>query len=315
MNPLVSVCVQTYNHQDYIAQCLDSILAQQTNFEFELIVGEDQSSDSTRSICQQYQTKYPEKIRLFLRSREDVIYLHGKATGRYNVLQNLKEAKGEYIALLEGDDYWTDPLKLQKQIDFMRANPDCSLSCHGQIKLQGREFIEDERTSKLENNTFYSANDLFAFRIQPQARTMMFRNLFTEDDLNGRFFKTAIYGDFAMCFLLSKYGKIGFLKEVMAVYRIHEQGYAARSLASDMDYCNSRFRLVAMWCAAARFLEPEGLSFTRGILRLYEQVIKRIGRKKALYKVLWHWNKMPVGLLLKIKISYRLKRRIIFNSK
>src|SRR5690606_32143685 len=96
----------------------------QTTFPFEIILGEDESSDGTREICIQYAAKHPDKIKLFLRSRKDVIYINGNPTGRYNFIENLKACTGKYIALCEGDDYWTDPLKLQKQVDFLEGNPE-----------------------------------------------------------------------------------------------------------------------------------------------------------------------------------------------
>ena len=117
--PLVSICVQTYQHAPYIAECLEGLLKQKTTFPYEIILGEDESNDGTRDICKAYAKKYPEIIRLFLRRREDVIYINGNATGRYNFIQNLRTARGKYIALCEGDDYWTDPLKLQKQVIFL----------------------------------------------------------------------------------------------------------------------------------------------------------------------------------------------------
>ena len=120
--PLVSVCVQTYQHADFIKQCLDSILMQQTNFDFEILLGEDESTDGTKEICIEYAEKHPDKIRLFLHKRENVIHIGGHPTGRFNMLYNLNEARGKYIALCEGDDYWTDPLKLQKQVDFLEKN-------------------------------------------------------------------------------------------------------------------------------------------------------------------------------------------------
>jgi glycosyltransferase involved in cell wall biosynthesis len=126
---MVSVCIQTYNHEKYIAQCLENVLNQKANFLWEIILGEDESSDSTREICIDYSRRFPDKIKLFLHSRSNVIYVNGNATGRNNLIQNLTNAKGKYIALCEGDDYWTDQYKLQKQVDFLEANPDC-VSCH-----------------------------------------------------------------------------------------------------------------------------------------------------------------------------------------
>ena len=288
---------------------------QETSANFEIILGEDCSNDNTRKICEYYAQKYPEKIKLFLRSREDVIYINGRATGRYNMIENLKAAQGDYIAIVEGDDYWTDPQKLQKQLDFLERNQDCSMCCHAQVKELKGERIADPRTDDLVHGEIYNAADLFEHKLQPQLRTLFFRNCLSLEEIQGDFFRNSIYGDFALCFMLAKYGKIGYMDEVMAVYRIHEQGYAARSLKTNMDYANSRLGLVKIWCEAAKFSKTDNAAFEKGILKLYGQVIDRIGRKKALIKVLWHWNKMPVNFILKLKISYRLKRRIIFNVK
>jgi len=114
--PIISVCVQTYNHSNYIRHCLNSILEQQTNFDFEILLGEDASTDGTREICIEYAEQYPDKIRLFLHHRENNIKIGDQPTGRFNFLYNLFSAKGKYIALCEGDDYWTDPFKLQKKV-------------------------------------------------------------------------------------------------------------------------------------------------------------------------------------------------------
>jgi glycosyltransferase involved in cell wall biosynthesis len=95
---------------------------QKTDFPYEIILGEDGSTDGTREICQEYANKYPEKVRLFLRSRENVIYVDGHPTGRYNLIQNIKAAKGKYLANCAGDDYWTDIHKLKKQVDVLESN-------------------------------------------------------------------------------------------------------------------------------------------------------------------------------------------------
>jgi cellulose synthase/poly-beta-1,6-N-acetylglucosamine synthase-like glycosyltransferase len=116
--PLVSVCVMTYNQADYIEDCLEGILMQKTDFPVEILLGEDGSSDGTRKICIDYANKYPDKIRLFLHHRENNIKINGKQTGRFNFLYNFYAAKGKYIALCDGDDYWTDHLKLQKASGF-----------------------------------------------------------------------------------------------------------------------------------------------------------------------------------------------------
>lgn len=126
----VSVCVPTYRHARTIEKCLDSILEQETDFAYEILIGEDGSTDGTRELCAEYARKYPEKIRLFLHGRDNNIKINGHASGRFNLLYLLSKANGEYIAICEGDDWWTDKNKLQTQVRAMSGFPGCNVSCH-----------------------------------------------------------------------------------------------------------------------------------------------------------------------------------------
>ena len=119
-NILVSVCMITYNHEKYIAQAIDSVIMQKTNFDYEIVIGEDCSTDRTREIVLEYKTKHPDKIKLLLQEKNVGMM--------QNFIDTLKACSGKYIALLEGDDYWTDPNKLQKQVDFLEVNTEYALS-------------------------------------------------------------------------------------------------------------------------------------------------------------------------------------------
>jgi len=114
----------TYNHETYIREAIDSVLMQQVNFPYEIVIGEDHSTDATRTIVRDYQRRHPDKIRLRL-SREN-LYSRKLDPGTATHCA----CRGKYIALLEGDDYWTDPLKLQKQVDFMEAHTTCTYCGH-----------------------------------------------------------------------------------------------------------------------------------------------------------------------------------------
>src|SRR5215831_15832736 len=118
---ILSVCVITYNHEEYIAEALEGVLKQVTDFPFEVVIGEDKSADRTREICESYAAKYPQ-IRI-LPPEENMGMMK-------NFWRTWKACQGKYIAYLEGDDYWTDPLKLQKQVDFLEANPGYSTCFH-----------------------------------------------------------------------------------------------------------------------------------------------------------------------------------------
>lgn len=124
-HPVVSVLMITYNHEPYIRQAIEGAMMQNTDFEFELVIGEDCSKDKTREICFEYQKKYPDKIRV-LWWHENVNKLGG------NGRRTRAHCRGEFIAYCEGDDFWTDPRKLQKQVDVMRRNPNVGM-CFGLV--------------------------------------------------------------------------------------------------------------------------------------------------------------------------------------
>ena len=127
MQPLVSVRVITFNHEKYIRDCLEGILMQKTDFQFEAVIGEDCSTDQTREIVTGYAEKYPDKIRMILSESN---------AGAYeNIFRVQKACRGKYQAFCDGDDYWTDPLKLQKQADFLESHPDFTLCFHNALMV------------------------------------------------------------------------------------------------------------------------------------------------------------------------------------
>jgi glycosyltransferase involved in cell wall biosynthesis len=138
--PLLTVCMITYNHEKYIRRAIDSVLSQRVNFQFNICLGEDDSDDGTRIICVEYANKYPDKIRLLLGTRSEVVYIEGRPSGIRNFCKVIDAAEGEYIAFLEGDDYWSDPDKLQRQMDFLQANSDCSMVGHLWLVDYGSRF-------------------------------------------------------------------------------------------------------------------------------------------------------------------------------
>jgi len=135
----LSVCMITFNHARYIKQAIDSILMQNCSFDYEIVIGDDASTDNTRNILQDYRVKYPEKIKLVL---------HNNNIGMLsNFTETINKCTGKYIAILEGDDYWTDPYKLQNQVDFLDANPDYGL-------VSSSIECVDENNQKLDNHPY-----------------------------------------------------------------------------------------------------------------------------------------------------------------
>lgn len=137
---MVSVCMITYNHVLFIRQAVEGVMCQQVDFDIELIIGEDCSTDNTREICRELQQKYPGRIKLLLPE-------HNLGVGG-NLIATLNAARGKYIALCEGDDFWTDPLKLQKQVCFLEANPTVGL-------VHSNVVYVDNFSQEIEPEPFY----------------------------------------------------------------------------------------------------------------------------------------------------------------
>lgn len=218
--PMVSVIVPTYQHSAYIEQCLDGILMQQTTFPVEILVGEDESDDGTREICQRYAEAHPQLIRLRLGSRKDVIRILGKPTGRYNALGLLKAARGRYIALCEGDDYWTDPLKLQKQVDFLERHPGYTMCFHHANLLKEGEIQLFPIPPEVDLSDVQYDDLLRTYNFITTA-SVLFRNVFKSVP---DWFLKVPFLDMALYAVAASKGKVKCLEDNMAVWRFTGTG-------------------------------------------------------------------------------------------
>ncbi|GAX62976.1 glycosyl transferase, family 2 [Candidatus Scalindua japonica] len=217
----VSVCMLTYNHEKFISQAIESVLMQKTDFDYELLIGEDDSSDNTREIVKEYAEKYPDKIRLFLNDRRNVIFINGKPTGRWNFINNLKHASGEYVALLDGDDYWTDEYKLQKQVDYLDNNPEITICFHKLTMIFENGKKESEAYPSPQVKKSYTIEDLIKGNFIGSCSTMFRNGLILE--FPDWFYQTPL-GDWPLHILNAHHGKIGCITQDMGVYRIHSGG-------------------------------------------------------------------------------------------
>ncbi|GHV23743.1 glycosyl transferase [Planctomycetales bacterium] len=130
-SPLVSIACVTYNHAAFIRQCLDGFVMQKTDFPVEALIHDDVSTDGTADIIREYEQKYPDLIKPIYQTENQ--WSKGVNVSMFNY----SRVRGKYLAMCEGDDYWTDPRKLQKQVDFMEAHPEVSLSCHPYETIKG----------------------------------------------------------------------------------------------------------------------------------------------------------------------------------
>lgn len=220
IQPLVSVSVATYQHKNFIRECLDGILMQKTNFSFEIIIGDDGSDDGTTEICKEYATKYPDIIRLFIRDRNSSHYYEdGNFIGRFNGIWCRMSCRGKYIALCEGDDYWTDPLKLQKQVDFLENNPDFifSMGRYKRLYEDSKKIFENKEKVNLSKTTEFEVSDYLKFKFS-QTATFVYRNI---DIIIPDWFSKVHAGDQSLVVIYSKFGKIKVHNEFFSVYRIN----------------------------------------------------------------------------------------------
>lgn len=238
--PIVSVCVQTYQHEAYIKECLDSILAQKTSFPFEIILGEDDSEDQTRKICKEYAEKNPDRIRLFLRNKKDKIFINGIKTGRFNFLENLKSCRGKYIAMCDGDDYWTDNFKLEKQINFIKTETNVSL-CYSAYSY---EKVDSTFFSEIVKDQIHNPEELKKTLYLGHISTWLFKN-----DLHFLLKNPIIYKAPVMDLVLFAYfktqGKIASQSFNSSFYRFNPVGmYRSKSeriIYKDLIYLNYYF--------------------------------------------------------------------------
>ncbi len=215
----VSVAMITYNHERFIAQAIESVLMQETAFEYEIVIGEDCSTDLTREIVVDFQKRFPNKIRLLL--PESNIGAHK------NLSQTLAACGGQYVALLEGDDYWTSPEKLQKQADFLDSHLDCSLCFHpvkwfyDNAKGVPATWPKDGSKWPERCKPFSTAEDILR-EIFIQTGSVMFRNGLL-DEYPGWLYRLR-GADWSLYILFADKGKLGCLDEVMAAHRKHPGG-------------------------------------------------------------------------------------------
>ncbi len=211
-SPLVSVCLITYNHEKYIRQAIDSILMQIVNFQWELIIADDFSKDKTRDIILEYKEKYPDFIKL--------IFQEKNVGAAQNWIDLITTPKSKYIAYIEGDDYWTDTLKLQKQFDFLETNKDY-VACFTNIDTITNGILKQSALG-LNSKKDFDAKSIFSDDWIPTL-TFFFKTTSLKQPLPNEFLE--IYtGDLFMFYLIAQEGKIKYIDIISGVYRYHRDG-------------------------------------------------------------------------------------------
>lgn len=249
MSIKVSICCAAYNHANYIRQTLDGFLMQKTDFPFEIIINDDASPDNTADIIREYAKQYPDIIKPIYQTENQ--YSKGTIISRDILFAN---AKGEYIAICEGDDYWTDPEKLQKQVDFLDNNPDYIGCVH-------KYFTVDKSSEPTYLKTFgyyeesgrYTIKDLEEGELPSQLASFVFRNIIFDKQKGYpvSFDSPKIAGDVKLFLYLLQHGDIYRMDDTMSAYRyVAEVGGTSHASRSIGNYARPY-----IWWNACRELE------------------------------------------------------------
>lgn len=225
-NPTVSVIMITYGHEDYITQAIDGVLMQQCDFEIELIIANDCSPDKTDDVVNGILANHKKASLITYIKREKNMGFED------NFIDALNKGRGKYLAICEGDDYWSDEFKLKKQVDFLEANNEYILCTHNySVYNQSKDFLDTK--NKFDTNVSYDLNTYFDNQFSPTL-TSCWRNIFKDYGVlrEGKWFS-----DFYLFFGLLKHGKGYFMVDNMATYRIHDFGVCS-GLPEDQKIVN-----------------------------------------------------------------------------
>lgn len=313
--PVISVCITTYNHEKFIAQALNSVLEQQGDFELEILVGEDGSTDGTAAIVRDYAQRFPKIIRAFYHDPEDKLFINGRKTGRKNFMHNLVVAKGDFIALLDGDDYWLASNKLQEQLSFLQANKNFSACCHAAIHVDESNVVKEGYAGHHDVKSGYrdfTLHDVLQKNPVPTL-SVFFRNPRMEQ-FPALFSKTDM-ADWPLHMLNALRGDIRYFDKKMAAYRLHGGGIWADFRASAEKSLLSE---MAVW----RLLldEPAFAAHASYINTLIDKQYGKLVRTSLRnhdYRAAWrYWRKQqPLSIALALRIARKQLRHTLMPVK
>ena len=227
MEMMTSICCITYNHENYIADAIESFLMQKTNFNYEIIIYDDASTDKTADIIREYETKYPGLIKPIYQTENQ--YSKGVETFNFS----LQRAEGKYIAMCEGDDYWTDPYKLQKQVDYMEKHPECSICIHAAYRV-----LPDKTKLKLHvrpnrGNKVFTVEEVIHDNWIFATSSFLYPAVFKTN--RPYFYEIAPVGDYPLIIYLALKGKVYYIDEFMSAYRIDVKDSWSSRMSSSIE--------------------------------------------------------------------------------
>lgn len=296
-NILVSIHCTTYNHEKYIADAIESFLEQQTNFKYEILIHDDASTDRTADIIREYEKKYPNLIKPIYQT-ENQYSLAGNSVDKINI----KRALGKYIAVCEGDDYWTDKYKLQKQIDYMESHPECSLCVHAGyvVSAVDKKIQNINRPNKGEKSftieeVIEGGGGLFL------TNSILFPKKFIQ--ITPAFLENAPVGDYPLVINLSLQGKVHYIDEFMSAYRVGNSESWTGKTTSNIEKITTHFLEIST-------MLDELNQYTN---YQYNDAIKRTKENNQVHVLLKQrrFKEVKKGEYKQIYLNFEFKRKLI----
>lgn len=261
----VSVIMLVYNHEKYLQQAIESVIEQQVDFEYELLIGEDKSTDNSLQIIRKYEHKYPNIIKVFSREKN-----YGAVRNSYDLYMH---SSGQYMTHLEGDDYWCDPNRMQKQVDFLEAHKEyiaCAHKFHV-VNKNGQVYYDRDFECQFFQDNPYTKHTFEKGLMISHGNTLLFRNIFLDNNIKTNFWMDFenIAGDYTLTALLVLNGKIYCMPEYMSCYRKVIDNNSS-SFSAQQERENKRDRLFQSAIDLERILNEQ-----------YE--VNCVARKKAIF--------------------------------
>lgn len=311
---MVSVCVLSYNHEKYLRDCLEGIVMQRTTFPIEAWVHDDASTDKSQEIIKEYQQRYPEIIKPILQTENQYSKKEGSILNRFV----FPKCTGKYIALCEGDDYWIDPNKLQKQVDYLEAHPECTCYAHNSLRLNTitREIgLFNKKQLRILD---YTLGQFIAREWFTPTQSLMYRqSAYTYFNDMPNF----MHGDYSILIniLLKEGSYLHYENEIMSVYR--NGGYASTHF-KEIDLCNDFIKMLEYFKSKSNKRCDE--IFDKQIERQIEEKEAAMSHQKEIFKSrslhvrIWHWvARMAAAIANRyvecISVEKRVKRNEIPN--
>jgi|SRR5690554_587414 len=310
-NPLVSILCITYNHEQFIGKCLESLVSQECDFDFEILIHDDASTDETQAVIKEFQQRYPEVVKPIFQTENQ----WSKQAGGINLRFNYPRAKGKYIALCEGDDFWIGTDKLQKQVAILEEHPECSLTTGAYRMIRdGKEDVVIRNRLKTEEQDgqggFFVLEDItnnFAIKTS----TLVFRNL---PDLIDQFKRYKFTFDMHLFYLLLKEGRGYYSNDVLAGYNQHKGGVYSGSAPQEI--------LLTQYLILKDIYEKDADAFVRKkyleltFLMINLKISGLMPRRKIKQKVIRNQNPNIVNLIKTIKpvLETKTERQTFYKS-